>query len=531
MALHGKNLIGNDTSASGEATFRAINPATTEALEPAFTEATNLEINRALEKAEGAFRAYRQKSPAEIADFLDKIADEIVELGDELIERAVAETGLPAGRITGERGRTVGQLKMFAGVVREGSWVNARIDTALPDREPVPKPDLRYMLIARGPVVVFGASNFPLAFSVAGGDTASALAAGCTVVVKAHPAHPGTSELVGNAINAAAVATDMPPGAFSLVQGITNRVGEQLVKHRFTQAVGFTGSLAGGLALFDIAMARPEPIPVYAEMGSTNPVFILPGAMAERADAIAVGLTQSVTLGVGQFCTNPGLVVTLADDTAKQFESKLGDCIKAAPCGTMLHGGILAGYTAGVEELSKVESVELTARSEAEADATKTQAQAALFTTSGQTFINEPQLENEIFGPSTLLVQCDTPEKMEQVARNFEGHLTATILGTEEDIETYQSLVRLLERKVGRLIFNGYPTGVDVCPSMHHGGPYPATTDANFTSVGTAAINRFARPLTYQNFPQAALPLQLRDENECGISRLVNSTFTRDSIG
>jgi alpha-ketoglutaric semialdehyde dehydrogenase len=283
--------------------------------------------------------------------------------------------------------------------------------------------------------------------------------------------------------------------------------------------------------LFDIAMARPEPIPVYAEMGSTNPVFILPGAMAERADAIAVGLTQSVTLGVGQFCTNPGLVVTLADDTAKQFESKLGDCIKAAPCGTMLHGGILAGYTAGVEELSKVESVELTARSEAEADATKTQAQAALFTTSGQTFINEPQLENEIFGPSTLLVQCDTPEKMEQVARNFEGHLTATILGTEEDIETYQSLVRLLERKVGRLIFNGYPTGVDVCPSMHHGGPYPATTDANFTSVGTAAINRFARPLTYQNFPQAALPLQLRDENECGISRLVNSTFTRDPIG
>lgn len=530
MELHGQNLIGNDVSADGQDTFHARNPATGDPLHPAVTDATNAEINRALEKAEGAFRIYRQKTPDEIAAFLERIGDEIVALGDALIERTCSETGLPAARITGERGRTVGQLKLFAGVLHDGSWVEARIDTALPDREPVPKPDLRCMLIPRGPVAVFGASNFPLAFSVAGGDTASALAAGCTVVVKAHPAHPGTSELVGRAIIEAANACGMPPGVFSMVHGTSNRVGEQLVKHPLTQAVGFTGSLGGGLALFRLAMSRPEPIPVYAEMGSANPVFILPGAMAERGEAIAEGLTGSVTLGVGQFCTNPGLAIIIDDDHGNAFMDKLRASFQAAPTGTMLHAGILSAYNKGVEKLATIDGVELSTLSEAETAAIKTQARPCLLTTSGQTFIEEPELENEVFGPSTLVVQCDSPENMEAVAGNFEGHLTATVHGTEEDLETYRGLVRLLERKVGRLIFNGFPTGVDVCASMHHGGPYPATLDGHFTSVGTAAIRRFARPLAYQGFPQSALPAELRDENPRGIFRLVNSKFTQDPV-
>src|SRR5499427_6959579 len=394
---------------------------------------------------------------------------------------------------------------MFADLIREGSWVDARIDTPLPDRRPIPKPDLRRMLVPVGPVAVFGSSNFPLAFSVAGGDTASALAAGCPVVVKAHPAHPGTSEMVARAIASAVAATGMPAGVFSMLHGVGHEVGLGLVKHPLTRAVGFTGSLRGGRALFDAAASRPDPIPVYAEMGSVNPVFVLPGALRERAEAIAEGLKNSVTLGVGQFCTCPGLAVGLLDENFARFADKLGGLIAGAQPGTMLYPGILEGYEAGVKRLSDLEGLQTT-QSRIEPDAAKTEARPAVFSTNARTFMRHHELREEVFGPSTVVVSCDSRQEMERVARNLEGHLTATIHGTAEDLRDYDWLVSILENKAGRLIFNGYPTGVEVCASMHHGGPYPATTDSRSTSVGTAAINRFVRPIAYQNFPQSLLP-------------------------
>jgi 2,5-dioxopentanoate dehydrogenase len=529
MELHGKNFIGKELS-GGEKTFKAFNPALGKAIEPAFYLATKEDIRRAVDLADKAFQEYRKKSPEQIANFLDSIANEIMELGDTLVERCVAETGLPTDRIVGERARTVNQLRMFAQLVRDGYWLEASIDTAIPDRKPIPKPDLRRMLIPVGPVVVFSASNFPLAFSVAGGDTASALAAGNTVVVKAHSAHPGTSELVARAITKAVELNGMPDGTFSLVHKSENHdISLDLIRHPLTKAVGFTGSLHAGRILCDVAAARPEPIPVHAEMSSINPVFVLPRLLKEKGDTFAEGLKQSVTLGVGQFCTNPGLVIGLKDENLTKMVDKVTSLIRQAPPATMLYPGILGSYQDGIKRFCGIEGVEIN-QSQIEADSAKTEASPALFTTDVNTFLNHHELSEEVFGPSTLVVNCTSKTELEQIARNLQGHLTATIHGTQEDIEEFKDLISILETKVGRLIFNGFPTGVEVCASMQHGGPYPATSDSRFTSVGTTAIRRFVRPICYQNAPQEMLPVELQNVNARGIWRLVNNQFTKDNI-
>ena len=509
-------------------TFYATNPATGETLEPAYTETTPDEVGRVVREAEAAFAVYRQKSGAEKAVFLERIGEEIMALGDALIERCMAETGLPAGRLRGERGRTVGQLRLFAEVLREGSWVDARIDTALPDRQPLPRPDIRQMHIALGPVGIFGASNFPLAFSVAGGDTASALAAGCSVVVKAHPAHPGTSELVGGAITKAAQETGMPGGVFALVHGPSVAVGMAIVEHPLIKAIGFTGSLQGGKAIFDAAARRPEPIPVYAEMGSINPVFVLPGALATRGEAIAQGLAQSVTLGVGQFCTNPGLVVSIASEAADRFLEDTGRHLASQAPGTMLTAAIRNAYDAGVHRMATAEGVDVAAHSEASDSVSA--GTAFLMKTTAAVFMAQPALSEEVFGPSTMAVVAQGKEDLLTLASDLDGHLTATVHATPEDLEAYADLLAILERKVGRLIINSFPTGVEVCPAMNHGGPFPATTAAGTTSVGTAAIRRFARPLCYQGFPASHLPDALKDNNPLGIWRLVDGQFTQEAL-
>ncbi len=526
MTLHGKNVIAGERSGDGEALLHATNPATGEALDPAFHEATSDEIDRALRAADEAFHADRQRAAEDRAGLLDRIADEIEALGDELIARVMAETALPEGRVLGERGRTTNQLRLFAHVVRDGSWVEARIDRADPDRQPLPKPDLRRMLIPLGPVAVFGASNFPLAFSVAGGDTASALAAGCPVVCKAHPAHPGTSELVAAAVTRAVAAASFHPGTFSLLHAASPEVSLGLVRHPFTRAVGFTGSLRAGRDLFDVAAARPNPIPVYAEMGSVNPVFLLPGALEARRAQLVEGYVQSVTLGGGQFCTNPGLVFGPDGEALRQFAEEVGAAVNATPAFTLLHAGIRKSYEKNLRYWRETAGVEVVGTGGD--GATATPARAAVFATNAATFAQQPHLHEEVFGPASLLVRCGSAEELEEAARNLEGNLTATLHGTEDDLRAYAGLVRILENKVGRLIFNGFPTGVEVCPSMHHGGPYPATTDVRTTSVGTAAIQRFARPVCYQDFPQDALPLELRNGNPRGILRLVDGAFSRE---
>ncbi len=525
MIVTGQNIIGSEFSAAGNNEFYGIDPATGQPLPVAFTEATDVEIEEACRRAEAAFEIYRRKSGAERAAFLEAIADEIMALGDELIERCRQETALPAGRLTGERGRTVGQLRLFAGVLREGSWVGARIDPALPERQPLPRPDIRQMQIALGPVGIFGASNFPLAFSVAGGDTASALAAGCTIVVKGHPAHPGTSELVGRAIVAAAQRTGMPAGVFSLLQGPSPHVGMGIVKHPLIKAIGFTGSFHGGKALFDAANQRPEPIPVYAEMGSTNPVFILPGALRERAASLATGLRNSVTLGVGQFCTNPGLTILAEERSAASFLQALREEIAAAPSATMLTEGIHRSYERGLSGLRERAEVEFIAEGKRE-DGGGQGVPFAAKTTAAH-FLKNRDLEKELFGPSTLLIAAGAREEILAIARRLEGHLTATLHGTEQDLKEYADLVAILERKVGRLIINGFPTGVEVSHAMVHGGPFPATTDARMTSVGTAAITRFTRPVCYQDFPAYLLPEALRDDNPLNIWRMVDGEWRK----
>ncbi len=523
--LHGRSIIGGEPVADDGKTFRAFNPSEGREFGPEFYDATPAVVARAFDSAARAFKQYRRKSAEEVAGFLESIARNVEALGDELIELAQAETALPAERLKGERARTTAQLKTFAGVVREGSWVEATIDRADPERKPQPKPDLRRMLIPIGPVAVFGASNFPLAFSVAGGDTASALAAGCPVVVKAHPAHPGTSELVARAVAAAVKETRMPASVFSLVQGQSPEVSLAVVEHPLTKAVGFTGSLRVGRALFDAAARRPEPIPVYAEMGSVNPVFVLPGALRERGTEFAEGLKQSVTLGTGQFCTNPGLVVGVRGEPFDKFADKADELFASAAPGTMLNQGLLRGYTEGVERLRRLTQQ---GASGSAADASRTQAAAYVFSTDAATFLDHQELGEEVFGPSTLVVGCQNVEELRRVAERLAGALTATIHGTPEDLREYAWLVSVLEQKAGRLVFNGFPTGVEVCAAMQHGGPYPATTDARTTSVGTAAIKRFARPVCYQNFPQESLPVELRDDNPRGIWRLIDNLWTKE---
>jgi NADP-dependent aldehyde dehydrogenase len=517
--LSGKNLVAGEPVDAAHGTFAASGALAR------FEEASSALVDLALDAAVAAFDVYRRLPAETRAEFLDRIAAE-VGANEELIEVAHVETALPTQRLTGERARTANQLRMFAALVRDGSWVDARIDRAVPARTPLPRPDIRRMLVPIGPVAVFGASNFPLAFSVAGGDTAAALAAGCPVVVKAHPAHPATSEVAARAILAAADATGLPSTVLSLLHSTRNDIARALVQHPQLKAVGFTGSLRAGRALFDAAAERPEPIPVYAEMGSVNPVFILPGALTEHATSIAEALKDSVTLGVGQFCTNPGLTIGIRDTRFDDFVRQLDGLMRIAPAGTMLTPAMCRSYEAGVLRLSAIEAVSTTRSS---ATPQESQALPSLFVTDAPVFLRHYEIGEELFGPSTVVIRCASRDELYDVARQLEGQLTVTLHGTAADLEEYASLVSILETKAGRLIVNGFPTGVEVCPSMQHGGPYPATTDSRSTSVGTAAIDRFVRPVAYQNFPQSLLPVELQDANPRRIWRLVDGELTKES--
>jgi NADP-dependent aldehyde dehydrogenase len=528
MCLTGKPLIGSSYASPGDQTFQAVNPETGASLESLFYEGTSQDVDRAVALAEKAFDTYRATDNRKRGEFLETIATELLTIEKVLVDRAMQETGLPEARLVGELGRTVNQLKLFAQLVKEGSYVEARIDRALPDRLPVPKPDIRQILIPLGPVAVFGASNFPLAFSVAGGDTASALASGCPVVVKGHPAHPGTSELTGQAIRNAVIKCALPEGIFSLIQGNALELGAILVQHFHLKAVAFTGSLAGGRALFDLAASRPEPIPVYAEMGSVNPIFLLPQALQEHGDSLAKGFVESVTLGAGQFCTSPGLLFAIKGPALENFVQKAAELLSQKTPGLMLHAGIKQNFQQGIERLKGIQGVIRVGGSSSQE--TSCFVNTVLLQTDAKVFFENPGIGEEVFGPSAVVVACDSREEMMISAQNLHGQLTATVHGQDLELEDYAELFRVLERRVGRVLVGGFPTGVEVCDSMNHGGPYPATTDSRSTSVGTAAIKRFLRPVCYQNFPQAMLPEPLKNKNEHNLWRLVDGTLTRDDV-
>lgn len=528
MCLTGKQLIGADVVFAGDKTFQAGNPETGELLKPFFYEGTPQDVDRALVLAERDFDACREIEAKSRANFLETIALELLALEKELVERATQETGLPQERLSGELGRTVHQLRLFAQRVKEGSFLDARIDRAIPDRTPLPKPDIRQMQIALGPVAVFGASNFPLAFSVVGGDTASALAAGCTVVVKGHPAHPGTSELAGQALRKAVTACSFPEGTFSLIQGSGTEVGAALVQHPLVKAVAFTGSLAGGRALFDLASSRPEPIAVYAEMGSVNPVFLLPQALRKRCYPLAEAFVGSMTAGVGQFCTSPGLVFAIKGPQLEIFVAKAGELLSQKPPGVMLHEGIKKNFQQGIERSLSIKGVDRVL-GESSLGAGCSVAPVLLQADAG-TFFKHPVVGDEVFGPSAVIVACDSRAEMVAAAQCLQGQLTATVHGEGLELNAYADLFQVLERKAGRVLVGGFPTGVEVCDSMNHGGPYPATTDSRSTSVGTAAIKRFLRPVCYQNFPQEMLPGPLKNKNEHNLWRLIDGRLTQEDV-
>ncbi len=512
--MTGLSWVAGVRGVTGGKTFHGVSAASGEAMEPAFHSASVDELDAAVTGALEAFQSDALGSAERRGGLLRAIAQGLEEAAGALVARAMLETGLPEARLTGEVGRTSNQLRLFASVIEEGSWVDARLDSALPDRKPLPRPDLRSMLCPTGPVAVFGASNFPLAFSVAGGDTASALAAGNPVIVKAHAAHPGTSELTANIIAAAVADAGLPPGTFSMLFDAGYELGAALVTHPGVEAVAFTGSRRGGRALMDLAAGRERPIPCFTEMSSVNPVFVLAGALTDPGTR-AKGLHTSFTLGAGQFCTKPGVVFLPGGAGAAEFTAELRTL--TAGCGgfTMLTPGIAAAYTRGLAERRRL-GVEHTASGEGG---------AVLWETDVETYSTQQTLQEELFGPSTVLVRYERKEEMLRAADELEGHLTATILGTEEDLSDNRELVAIMERKVGRLLFNGFPTGVEVSHAMVHGGPYPATSDGRSTSVGSAAMLRFVRPRCYQSFPQAALPVELRDENAMGIWRMVDGTF------
>src|ERR1039458_180611 len=528
--LSGRSLIGfREGTGSGDPLY-ARDPATGQQLQPAFIPATAEEVDRAVKLAADAFRIYSRTTGRDRGAFLRKIAEKVEAATDDIVERAAQETALPVSRLQGETARTCNQLRLFAQVAEEGSWVNARIDHAEPERKPLPKPDIRSLMRPLGPVVVFGASNFPLAFSVAGGDTASALAGGNTVIVKAHAAHPGTSELVGRALQESVRECGLPEGVFSLLFGHGTQIGTALMKHPLVRAGGFTGSRAAGRILMDIAAARPEPIPFYAEMSSTNPVFILPGALRERAESIASGLHASFTLGAGQFCTKPGIVfLEKHSDAADKFASKLGELVAGSTHFHLLTEAIHSSYDSAVANRKADSAVRVLAEKQS-SGAAGFCAHAALFETDASSFLGS-NLDAEIFGPTTLLVRHSSRDQILEIARSLEGHLTATVHGTDPDLRYFADLIAILETKVGRLVFNGFPTGVEVTHAMVHAGPYPATSDGRSTSVGSQAIFRFARPVCYQDFPDSALPQELRDGNPLGIWRMLDGKFTRVAVG
>jgi 2,5-dioxopentanoate dehydrogenase len=526
MKPDGGNLIGFGSSGPGGAAFKAFNPATGEQLDPGFASATREDAVRAVELASAAAPVWGRLSGAKRNEFLRHIAASLENKAADLVARATLETGLPEARLKGEVARTANQLRLYGEAAESSDWVDARIERAQPERQPLPKPDHRSMLRAIGPVVVFGSSNFPFAYSVAGGDTASAFAAGCPVIVKAHPAHPGTSELVGRLILHAVRDCGLPEGSFSLLFDAGFEVGQTLVKHREIKAVGFTGSLKGGRALADLAAARPEPIPVYAEMGSINPVFILPGALVERRTAIVEGLHASATLGVGQFCTNPGLILLQRSADAEQFVRDLVAKLTGTPEGAMLTAGIARNFLANVEARAGQPGVKIIAKGNARSACG---AVPVWFETDAEFFVGNQALSEEIFGPSALVVWCRERSEMMQVARALEGSLTASLHAGTDEVKEQGELIDMLAAKAGRLILNGYPTGLEVSPAIVHAGPYPATSDGGrSTSVGTRALNRWARLICYQNFADGLLPPELQNANPLGLRRLVNGEWSSD---
>jgi NADP-dependent aldehyde dehydrogenase len=517
--IDGSMLIGSEAR-QANARFEALDPATDMVLSPSFSSADAVAVAAAATLAEAAFGPYSATDPATRSAFLEAIADAIADIGDDLIVRAMAETGLPRARLEGERGRTIGQLRLFANVVRQGDWLDATIDPAQPDRTPAPRPDLRRVNFPLGPVAVFGASNFPLAFSVAGGDTASALAAGCPVIVKGHPAHPGTGELVARAIASAAAASGMPSGVFSYLPGETNALGGALVADPRVKAVGFTGSRAGGLALMRIAAQREEPIPVFAEMSSINPVILLPVALAARGGAIAEQFVQSLTMGAGQFCTNPGLIVAIDGPDLDTFIAAAANALSGSAATTMLTPGIHSNFEAGVVALATHGAVATVTRGRSGTG--PNQAVGALFETNAADFLADAALGNEVFGSSSVVVRCRDLAEMGHVIGSLEGQLTATLQLDPADEAAAADLVPSLARRVGRILANGWPTGVEVTNAMVHGGPYPATSDGRTTSVGTLAIHRFLRPVAFQNMPQSLLPRAIQEDNPWKIARRVD---------
>jgi 2,5-dioxopentanoate dehydrogenase len=546
MKLDGISLVGFGSGSPGGRQFCAHDPARGAALEPAFVSATPGDVERACFLAAQAAPVLAALGGAERGKLLRAIAAKIEANATPLVARAMQETALGEARLQGEVTRTVNQLRLQAGVAEAGDWCDARIETALPDRKPLPRPDHRSMLRPLGPVAVFGSSNFPFAYSVAGGDTASALAAGCPVIVKAHPAHPGVSEMVARLVSESVRECEWPEGTFSLLFDAGFEVGQALVRHPAVRALGFTGSRQGGRALMDLAAARPEPIPVYAEMGSINPVFLMPGALAERGDAIAEGLANSATLSVGQFCTSPGVVVLERGGAAEEFVRKLGARLGAVPEAAMLHAGIKANFDRAVKERAKITGVRTavgaglpreqtesghSAVAEAMADKKapptgKCAAAPVWFETDAETFCGTAALKEEIFGPSAIIVWCRHRNEVLLVAKSLEGGLTAAIHAADSEAAEQAALVAVLADKVGRVIFNGFPTGLEVSTAIVHGGPYPATSDGRSTAVGTRAITRWARLVCYQNFADGLLPPELQSANPLKLHRMVNGEWT-----
>ncbi|SNR80680.1 aldehyde dehydrogenase (NADP(+)) [Lutibacter flavus] len=525
--ITGKNYIGNLLSSIGEKTFKTFNPQTNLENDIVFSEASEVEIEQATELATEAFQKFQKVSGIKKSEFLNEIANEIENLGDELIKTYCSESGLPEGRAMGERGRTIFQLRSFANLVKEGSWVEAVIDTADPNREPIPKVDIRKMLVPLGPIAVFGASNFPLAYSTAGGDSAAAFAAGCPVIVKSHPMHAGTGELVASAIIKAASKTEMPNGVFSNLNSSGIEVGVALVKHPAVKAVGFTGSIRGGRALYDMAAQRPEPIPVFAEMGSVNPVVILPNSAKIKGEDWAKTYAGSITLGSGQFCTNPGLILGIKGNDLSNFVKILSEEIVKIEPSCMLHPNIIGAYESNKAKMLEQKGLETRAIVDKELAANY--GRQAITTVEGATFLVNTNLHQEVFGPFSMIVQCENTAQLEEIISKLEGQLTGTILA-ENELENYGNIVDALQNRVGRIIFNGVPTGVEVCPSMVHGGPYPASTDSRFTAVGTESIKRWVRPFSFQSWPNELLPNELKNENPLGILRVIDGERTNSKI-
>ncbi|MGJ8693405.1 MAG: aldehyde dehydrogenase (NADP(+)) [Thalassotalea sp.] len=529
--LTGQQLIAGTWQLGNGGSFQAVNPKINSAVAPGFTFADATQISAAVSAADAAFLPFSETSLAERSKFLRCCAQEIADLGDELIDRAMLETGYDRARVLSEQQRVCAQFELYAEVVLAGDYLNIRINTAMPSRKPSPRSDLRFINQALGPVVVFGASNFPLAYSVAGGDTVSALAAGCPVIVKGHNSHPGTCELVAIALTRAVEKTKLPAGTFSMLLGEGNAIGEQLVAAPKIKAVAFTGSTQGGLSLLGIANKREEPIPVFAEMGSINPVILLPKVLQQSAKAIANNYIASLTDGTGQFCVSPGLIIAIADQGLAQFEQTLIAQLAAQPAGVMLNKGIFNSYQQSALKREKSANCQLLASGRAPSDQqTGFYTPSLIYKTNTQTFIEDKSLHEEMFGHAALIVTCQSVDEMAQVINALSGQLACAVHGLEDELVTNKTLLTQLKQKVGRIVINGFTTGVEVCEAMMHGGPFPASTDVRFTSVGTAAIARFVRPICYQNSPEVLLPEALKNDNPLNLKRNVNGIITNQSL-